>query len=254
MDKLAYEPTIGGVLLRDTGGGAVWGSDAMFRAARRLDKRKLVVASMGSMAASGGYWTALGARTIFANPGTITGSIGIWMAKPDFSGLLRRLNVGVDRVSAGPWPYAMSLKSGWSAAERAVLRRSLQRYYRLFLSRVSKRRKLSMKAVAPLAGGRLWLGSEARGHRLVDRVGGFIDAFDEVVRDNDAPEPPEVLFLPRRSLTAKIRAALTGAQTSDVKALSALAGPWLDRAAALAALPRGAPLAISPVAAPRPAP
>ncbi|HAN32879.1 MAG TPA: hypothetical protein DCQ06_14895, partial [Myxococcales bacterium] len=248
LSSLGAAPNVAGVILRlNTGGGAVWGSDAMFHAAKGLSRRKPIVASMASMAASGGYWTALGADLIFANPSTITGSIGIWIAKPDLSGALRRLQVGVDRVSTGPWPFVNSLKSGWSPAEQGMIRRSLKRYYDLFLARVAKRRSLSLSALGPLAGGRLWLGDSARRHQLVDRTGGFMDAMDYLTGRMNLVQTPQIDFFPKLSFSERVRSLLFGVVSSQIKQIRSLVGPWLDQVAVLAALPKAQPLAIAPI-------
>lgn len=250
LDRLHRRDDVRGVVARiDSGGGAVWGSDAMYQALLRFSRDKPTAASMASMAASGGYWTALGADKIFATRATITGSIGIWVAKPDISGLLARLGVGNSHVGIGPHDGVTSLRRPWTRDEQALLRRVLGRYYDLFLSRVTLRRKIPRAKLLTLAEGRLWLGDEAKTHKLVDYNGGLLAAIAGVRAQADVADDRDVrvVFLPRPTLSLQLRRAIGVAQPDAVRSLLRAAGPWLDRATVLAHLPRGAPLAIAPV-------
>ncbi|MCO4762470.1 MAG: S49 family peptidase [Myxococcales bacterium] len=253
IDTLSRDSATRALVARiDSGGGAVWGSDAMYHALRRFSKDKPTVASMASVAASGGYWTALGADHIVANRATITGSIGIWVAKPDASGLLRRFGVGLSRVGAGPFAGVTSLTKSWTPAEAALLRRVLGRYYDVFLRRVTLRRKIARPKLLTLAEGRIWLGSEAADNGLIDGVGGLLEAIAEARSRADIADDPDVkvVFMPKIGLSQQIRRALGlgAAQNQVVAALLQAAGPWLDRASILSHLPAGQPLALSPIA------
>lgn len=281
LGVLAKRSDIKGVVVRvDSGGGAVYGSELIYQGLRQLSARKPTAISMASVAASGGYWLSLGADKIFADAATVTGSIGIFTLKPEFSGTLALLGIGVDHVAAGPGTTVFDPKQPWSATEEAVLRRTLGRYYALFLERVKLRRKLSDEALERLAGGRIHLGRRALERGLVDSEGGLLEALRDVrsragLQDDD---DTEVVLLPRPGLRlslgvglgAAVRSLLGDAVAEDRtqdgvaagaaataavgRALLHAAGPWLDHAAVLTALPAGTPLALSPLPRDVPAP
>ncbi|MFH2006094.1 MAG: signal peptide peptidase SppA [bacterium] len=175
----AAAPQVKAVVLRvDTGGGSALASEALWRAVAQLAKDKPVIASFGNVAASGGYFAAASARQIFAEPSTITGSIGIFAGKADLSGLLTKLGVTVDLQRRGPRADVDSMYRPYTPAEEAVLKKKLQYYYHRFLDAVAKGRKtLGTRAqVEPLARGRVWSGAQARQRGLVDQLGGFYEA------------------------------------------------------------------------------
>jgi protease-4 len=180
LAALADESRVKAVVLRvDTGGGSALGSEAIWRAVQQLAKDKPVVASLGNVAASGGYFVAAPARVIFAEPSCITGSIGIFAGKADLSGLLAKVGIGVDIKKRGgsradvDTPYRP-----YTPAEEAALKKKLRYYYLRFVDAVAKgRKKLGKRErVLPLAGGRVWTGAQARQRGLVDRVGGLYEA------------------------------------------------------------------------------
>ncbi len=265
LAELARRSDVKAVVARvDSGGGAVYGSELIYQGLLEVSDRKPTAVSMASVAASGGYWLSLGADRIFADRATVTGSIGIFTLKPDLSGTLALLGVGVEHVAAGPGTTAEDPKQPWSPLEEAVLRRSLGRYYDMFLDRVSLRRKIDKASLERLAGGRIHLGARARERRLVDTEGGLLAALADVraragLADDDEVE---VFFVPRGGLSLRLGVALgawigrvlgeapPSAATATAaigQALVKAAGPWLDEAAVLASLPTGTPLAITPI-------
>lgn len=169
-------PRIAAVILYvNSPGGSAFDSDLIWREVRRLDRRKPVVAMMGDVAASGGYYVASGARAILAQPGAITGSIGVLIVRLVFDGLVKR--VGVNTVAIG-----RGANSGFFASdapteqERLATRTLIDESYTVFKQRVIEGRSMSEEALEPLAGGRVWTGSEARERRLIDDVGGMPEA------------------------------------------------------------------------------
>lgn len=169
-------PRIAAVILYvNSPGGSAFDSDLIWREVRRLDRRKPVVALMGDVAASGGYYVASGARAILAQSGTITGSIGVLLVRLVFDGLVRR--AGVNTVAIG-----RGANSGFFASdapteqERLAIRTLIDESYAAFKQRVVEGRSLTEEALEPLAGGRVWTGSEARERRLIDDVGGMPEA------------------------------------------------------------------------------
>jgi len=158
-------------------GGDALASDLIRRAmVAARQKGKPVVVSMGDVAASGGYWIASGADLIVAEPGTITGSIGVVGLKPDLSGLLGKVGVAQETLRRGAKADFWSLSRPWTAEERATLERHLTSAYQLFLARVAEGRRRPVEEIEPLAQGRVWSGAEALEKKLVDRLGSLRDA------------------------------------------------------------------------------
>ncbi len=164
------------VLRVDSPGGDGLASDLIWREVVRARRRKPVVASMGDVAASGGYLAAVGADAIVAEPSTLTGSIGVFALKPDLSGLLAKLSVTREASSRGENAQWRSLLRPWSPSERRALERQIDGFYRLFVDRVAEGRKLPRDETERLAGGRVWTGKQAFDRRLVDRLGSVTDA------------------------------------------------------------------------------
>lgn len=224
----------------DSPGGAVLGSELMRSALVKAQESVPVVASMGGVAASGGYWTSLGAGTVFADRSSVTGSIGAFVLKPSLSGMWQKLGVHLTPYAAGPWGGISSLSREWTAEERALVSRELGRYYGTFLDLTAKRRGLTRTVVESLAGGRIWYGDEALERKLVDKGGGFLEAL-AVARTQAGLQPGDesaVVFVPRAGLLQRLRADLIGVvggeeattSTQLVKQLRTAVGPWLDAA------------------------
>ena len=134
------------------------------------------MASLGDVAASGGYLAAAGADLIVAEPSTLTGSIGVFAAKPDLSGLLERLSVHREAFARGEKADALSLMHPFTPAERATLQHQIDAFYSLFLDRVAEGRHLSRELVEASASGRVFTGRQALERHLIDRLGTLADA------------------------------------------------------------------------------
>lgn len=174
IDRMAADPSIVAIVLRvDSPGGSVLASDQIYRAVVRAKARKPVIASMGAVAASGGYYVAAPADEIWADPTTITGSIGIWFGKVDFAPLGELIGVHLDEVGRGRHAGATSLYRAFTAEERAVLADTVRYWYRSFLRRVARGRGMTVQEVDRLGRGRLWMGDQAIENGLVDHLGGF---------------------------------------------------------------------------------
>jgi len=177
IDKLAGDRRIRAIVLRiDSPGGAVMASDQIWRAVRRARAKKPVIASMGDVAASGGYYAASAADEIWASPSTITGSIGIFYGKVDVAQLAARIGVGVEHDTRGAHAAADSFFRPFTDDERAALADKLRIWYRQFLERVAEGRKLDIARVDALARGRVYSGDQAHALGLVDHLGGFLSA------------------------------------------------------------------------------
>jgi protease-4 len=174
------DDAIRAVVLRiDSPGGSVFASEVIRREIAALrEEGKPVVASMSSLAASGGYYIAMDADRIVASRATLTGSIGIFAIFPTFERSLEKLGVHVDGVGTTALSGDFRLERSLSEASREIVQQSLEYEYRQFVSRVAQARKKDVEAVDAVAQGRVWAGEDALKHGLVDRLGGYDDAVE----------------------------------------------------------------------------
>lgn len=183
LQELADNSQVKAVVLRiNSGGGDAYASEQIWRAVKELNKKKPVVVSMGGMAASGAYYMSMGAQYIMAQPTTLTGSIGIFGALPDFSDLMtKKLGFKYDEVKTNRnSTYASAgMSRPWSAEEIASMQNYVNRGYSLFRKRVVEGRKMSTEQVEKIAQGRVWLGTDAKKIKLIDGFGGLSDAIDK---------------------------------------------------------------------------
>ncbi len=179
IEALKKDDSIKAVVLRiESPGGSSMASDVMWRELTKLAEKKPLIVSMGSIAASGGYYVAAPAKTIFALPLTITGSIGIFYGKADVSELLGKLGVNVEVRKTTSRADAESLFRGFTDEERVELQRKIGQFYDVFLDRVAQGRHMSKTAVDAVGQGRVWAGQQAIDHKLVDRMGGLRHALE----------------------------------------------------------------------------
>lgn len=181
----------------DSPGGSALASERIRQALLEARRRGLpVVISFGSVAASGGYWVATGGDTIFAEPSTITGSIGVFGILPSFQGTLEQIGVGADGVQTTPLSGEPNLFEGPSPAASALLQAGVEDVYRRFLNIVAEARNMPVQRVNEIGQGRVWAGGTARQLGLVDRFGSLDDAVAEAARRaNLDPEAVEVTWL-----------------------------------------------------------
>jgi protease-4 len=164
------------VLFIDSGGGAVVAAEAMTSALEPLAKKVPLVVYMNAVAASGGYYVATPARWIVAQPGTITGSIGVITAKPVTGGLREKLRVTTLEFTRGANAGIYSDTAPFTEAQRAQVRRSIEAAYRQFVERVANSRRMNFAAVDAISGGRVWTGEQALKNGLIDQTGDLRDA------------------------------------------------------------------------------
>lgn len=178
LDKLMNDDNVKAVVLRiNSGGGSAYASEQMWKAIELLKTKKPVVVSMGGLAASGGYYMSCNANRIFAEPTTLTGSIGIFGMVPDVSGLLtEKLGLHFDVVKTNEAADFGALGRGFNAKETAAMQAYIERGYDLFLTRVAAGRGMTKEAVNEVAQGRVWTGQQALGIGLVDELGTLSDA------------------------------------------------------------------------------
>jgi len=170
-----------GVLLYvDSGGGSATASEAMYQALARLAAKKPVVALMGSVAASGGYYVAAAAEWVVASPGTLTGSIGVLTGKLVDGPLLKKLLANRMVLQRGESASLHSSDKPYSERERQIEWESISSIYELFLRRVAKARRITTAEIDAVGGGRVWTGEQAYAHGLVDELGGLKAALAKV--------------------------------------------------------------------------
>lgn len=180
LQDLEENKDIKAVVLRiNSGGGDAYASEQLWRAISQLNKKKPVVVSMGGMAASGAYYMSMGARYIMAQPTTLTGSIGIFGALPDFSELItQKLGFKFDEVKTNrnSGYTGAGTARPWNTEEIENLQAYVNRGYSLFRKRVADGRKMSTSQVEKIAQGRVWLGTDAKSIKLIDGFGNLDNA------------------------------------------------------------------------------
>lgn len=207
LKAVRENPEIKGVVVRvDSPGGSSVASDVMWRQVKLTADKKPTVVSMGSVAASGGYLLSMGASRVFANPLTVTGSIGVFYGKVDVAGLLDRIGVDVETYRTSDRSDAESLFRPFSPEERKVLEQKVGLWYQDFLGRVADGRKMTKEAVDKVAQGHVWTGEQALARGLVDELGGLRQALAYVRAKADLPEDAPIIELPiiEQSLFARL--------------------------------------------------
>lgn len=160
----------------DSPGGAVGPAQEIFREIRKTAEKKPVIASMGTIAASGGYYIASAADGIVANPGTITGSIGVVMEHTNFKALFEKIGLYPVIITSGKYKDIGSPLREMTEDERGLLQDFVDTVHRQFVDDVSSGRKMNREAVAQIADGRIITGETAKSHGLVDKMGNLADA------------------------------------------------------------------------------
>ncbi len=182
-DGLATNDLKALVVRVDSPGGSVLASEKIRLAIMEAKRRGLpIVVSMGGLAASGGYWVSTPADVIFAEPGTITGSIGIFGIIPTFENTLKKIGLSSDGVKTTPLSGQPDVLGGTTPELDAIVQAGIEHGYLQFLTRVSQSRKLPIARVNEIGQGRVWIGGIAQQLRLVDRFGGLDDALQEAAK------------------------------------------------------------------------
>jgi protease-4 len=175
LRKAAENPKVAAIVMRiDSPGGSATASDLIWRETVRLEKP--LVASMGDVAGSGGYYIAMGAKKIYAEPGTLTGSIGVLGGKIVLKGLFDKLGFNIEVISRGANSGALSSTQSFTPEERRMWTNMLKEVYRQFVSKAAKGRNMSYEKLEELAQGRIYSGRMAKEIGLVDELGTLDDA------------------------------------------------------------------------------
>jgi protease-4 len=201
--KVRADSSIRAIVIRiDSPGGSAIASEVIWRELMLARQVKPIIVSMGDVAASGGYYMAVPATAIVAQPGTITGSIGVVTGKFVLQGAFDKLGVGTDSVSDGKFAEIYSPFRAFTAEERAKVEAQMQATYELFVSRVAEGRRSSPEKIDAIAQGRVWTGQQAHELGLVDELGG-LDRAIALAKEHaklDAARPVTlVIYPPKRS-------------------------------------------------------
>ncbi|QUR66444.1 signal peptide peptidase SppA [Mycobacterium spongiae] len=228
LREVAADASVSAIVLRvDSPGGSVTASETIWREVKRARERgKPVVASMGAIAASGGYYVSMGADAIVANPATITGSIGVITGKLVVRDLKDRLGVGSDTVRTNANADAWSIDKPFTPQQQAHQEAEADLFYSDFVERVAAGRNLSTDAVDVVARGRVWTGADALEHGLLDELGGLRTAVRraKVLAGLDEDIEVRIVTYPGSSLLDMVRPRMSSqpAAASMPEAVGAL--------------------------------
>ena len=223
--KARLDDDIKAIVLRvNSPGGSALASDVIWREIVLTKKEKPVIASFGDVAASGGYYIGCAADSIFVQPNTITGSIGVFGIIPNFQNLMtNKLGITFDGVKTGKYADIMATNRPMTAGERFIIQNELNRIYSGFVSRVADGRKKSKAYIDSIGGGHVWIGTDAVQIGLADRIGSFNDAIKSAakkakLKEYKVVEYPDVID-PLKSLleesTDKIKTYYTKQELGD---------------------------------------
>ncbi|MBN2343686.1 MAG: signal peptide peptidase SppA [Deltaproteobacteria bacterium] len=211
LQKAAADESVKAVVLHiDSPGGSALASDNIWEAIRIVAAEKPVVASMGDVAASGGYYIASAADFIYAGDNTITGSIGVVGGKMVLGDGLNHIGVHSDAIRLGKNAGMMSPFQPFTETEQKVILRSMETIYELFLKRVSEGRSLKTETVRKYAEGRIWTGAQAKKYKLVDELGSITDAIKKAKELADVEGVEAVLYPPPKTFMETLGEQLTG--------------------------------------------
>ncbi len=238
MERARLDGQVRAVVLRiDSPGGSAFASDEIHRGIKRLKAAgKPVVVSMGGVAASGGYYVATGADAIWAEPSTITGSIGVFSGKMSVGGLLDRVGVSTVTLNRGRNASIDSNTEPWDAVQTARMQALVDHIYEDFKKKVGEGRGLTPEQVEEVAKGRVWTGTRAKEVGLVDDLGGLTDAVDDARQRAGIPihrTVELVTYTPAGTLIdalspMKMRSPVLRATVGRVPMIAQMAGPKLD--------------------------
>lgn len=186
------------VLRIESPGGVVGPSQEIYDAVKKLALKKKVVVSMGSVAASGGYYIAAPATKIFANPGTITGSIGVLMKFSNIEGLMDKIGMKAFTLKTGKYKDVGSPVRTMSVEDKAMLQGVIDSTHGQFVKAVADGRKLPLEQVETLADGRIYSGEQALALKLVDNLGTMQDAIEEAGKLAGIKGEPHVITPPKK--------------------------------------------------------
>ena len=194
IKEYTKDNSIKAIVLRiDSPGGAVAPSQEIYEEVKKAVSKKKVIVSMGSVAASGGYYIASPATKIIANPGTLTGSIGVIMEIPNIEGLMNKIGIKTEVIKSGRHKDIASAFRTMGKEEREILQGVMDNVHEQFMRAVAEGRKINIEEVRKIADGRIFTGEQARTHGLVDDLGTLEDAIKTAATLVGIKEEPVVV-------------------------------------------------------------
>ncbi len=219
--KFRFDPDIKAIVLRvNSPGGSALASEVIRSELESTQKAKPVVVSMGTVAASGGYWISTAANRVFAEPGTITGSIGVFGLFPNVQKLANENGVFWNPIETSPYSDLFTISRPKTDAELAVLQRTIDHIYDDFLKHVSDARHMPVDKVKEIAQGRVWSGSQAIKLHLVDEIGGLQAAISYAGTSANLGDNPKITEYPaKKDLNEKLKELFKGSERPPVSKL-----------------------------------
>lgn len=198
IKEMAKKKSIKAIVVRiDSPGGSVGASQEIFEELKKTRNLKPVIVSMGSVAASGALYVALGGTKIFASPGTITGSIGVVLEIPNIEKLLKKIGIESETIKSGTYKDTGSIYRPLTPEEKKYLTKKVKLIHDQFIKAISEERKISIEKVKSFADGRIFTGEEAKSLGLVDKMGNFWDAVEEAKKMAKISEA-KLVFMPKK--------------------------------------------------------
>jgi protease-4 len=195
LAKFRRDGSVKAVVVRiESPGGGVSPSQELYQEIRRTVREKPVVVSMGSVAASGGYYIACAAQKIYANPGTITGSIGVILQFTNFEELLRKIGFRMEVVKSGPYKDVGNPGREMTAEEKAYLQEMVDNVHQQFVRDVARGRRMKVEKVREVADGRIFTGEQAMELGLVDELGNLKDAINAAAKMAAIEGEPKIVY------------------------------------------------------------
>ena len=202
LKKFAKDDSVKAIVIRiNSPGGGVGPSQEIYEEVKKLQGKKVVISSMGALAASGGYYIACATQKIFANPGTITGSIGVIMSFVSVKDLIGKIGVKGMTVKSGAFKDIGSPVRDMTPEEQKLLKDVVDNVHLQFVAAVSEGRKLDRNKVMEIADGRIFSGEQAKALGLVDALGNLEDAVAEAGKMANIEGEPRVVTPPKKKLS-----------------------------------------------------
>ncbi len=202
IENAAVDPGVKALVVRiNSPGGSAAGSQEIYDALLRFkQKKKPVIISMGDVAASGGYYIAAAGDTIFADPATLTGSIGVIFSLVGYEELFKKVGLDSNVIKSVEHKDIGSPYRPMTEEERQILQGAVDNIHSQFISHVAKGRGMDIEEVAKLADGRLYTGEQALGNKLVDKMGGMHEAVEFAAKKTGMPSSPKLEYLQKENL------------------------------------------------------
>jgi protease IV len=200
--KFTKDDSVKAIVFRiESPGGGVSPSQELYREIQRTAEKKPVVASMGSVAASGGYYIASGVQKIYANPGTITGSIGVIAQFTNFEELFKKIGFRLEVVKSGVFKDTGNPGRAMTPEERDYLQKLLDSVHQQFIRDVARGRRMPEEKVREIADGRIFTGEQAKEMGLVDELGGLNDAVDAAAKMAGITGEPKLVYPEKKKIS-----------------------------------------------------